>query len=309
MALKFKGAWRLEAPEDGEFLNRLIPQDAVNDFFGLIMKVATQGDLQDTLEHYKGFFCAAAGSTHSWSSSESWAESDLRGYMSRAAQNAPLFIEAFYEACETLRRNDASFFAPDATMINALCSEHRIGYEIRPPDLVLREVEGPLVAVPERPPTLAEQAVELFQESLKRSEQLLSEGRGREAVQELLWLLESVTTAFRGLDTGIDTVGGKYFNQIVRDLRKSNPGRTFDRALEWMGSLHGYLSSPTGGGVRHGLDLSEGIALSLNEARLFSNLIRSYLSFLLVQHERLTTQTPSRSGVAIGEAESVPGAH
>jgi hypothetical protein len=51
--------------------------------------------------------------------------------------------------------------------------------------------------------------------------------------------------------------------------------------------LHGYLSSPTGGGVRHGADLKEGVALEVNEARLCCNLIRSYIAYLIAEHERL----------------------
>jgi hypothetical protein len=45
----------------------------------------------------------------------------------------------------------------------------------------------------------------------------------------------------------------------------------------------------TGGGIRHGADLSAGIAVQPNEARLFCNLIRSYISYLIAQHERLST--------------------
>ena len=45
-----------------------------------------------------------------------------------------------------------------------------------------------------------------------------------------------------------------------------------------MMTLHGYLSSPTGGGIRHGVDLREGLALQLDEAQLYCNLIRSYLT-------------------------------
>ncbi|SPZ48216.1 Uncharacterised protein [Agrobacterium tumefaciens] len=55
-----------------------------------------------------------------------------------------------------------------------------------------------------------------------------------------------------------------------------------------MMTLHGYLSSPTGGGVRHGVDLKEGLALEIDEARLYCNLIRSYLTFLIAEHERLS---------------------
>lgn len=102
-----------------------------------------------------------------------------------------------------------------------------------------------------------------------------------------MWLLETVATAFRGLETETGSVEGKYFNQIVRDLRAAAPGGVLNRMLDWVTGLHGYLSSPTGGSVRHGLDLSSGVEIDDTEARLFCNLIRSYLSFLLVEHQRL----------------------
>ena len=258
----------------------------VSDCIDLITKAATQGDRQETLEHFKGFFCEASGSTHVWSSNVSWSETDLWTYAEEAAKNAPLFIEAFFDACRTFARDDPDLYAPDATRINALLVKHNMGYEIREPRLVSRETLAPLVAVEERPVTLAEEAVDVLQNSLRRSEQLLAESRGREAVQESLWLLESVATAFRGMETETGTVEGKYFNRIVKELRRSNAGTTLDRALEWLTALHGYLSSPTGGGVRHGLDIRSGVSISDNEAKLFCNLVRSYLSFLLVESER-----------------------
>ncbi len=237
------------------------------------------------LEHFKKHFCRACGTVYGSSSNESWAESDLQRHASEASHNAPLFIEALYDACKSCVYPDV--LAPDIDMINTVLSEHGIGFEIRPPHLVLRETEAPLVEVMKTPPTLAEKAIEVIEESLRCSEKLLSNGQGREAVQETLWLLETVSTAFRGMDTGSNTVEGKYFNEIVKELRDSNQGPTFKRVLVWMDNLHGYLSSPTGGGVRHGLDLNAGVAISGNEARLLCNLIRSYIIFLLVEHERL----------------------
>src|SRR2546425_9915037 len=106
-------------------------------------------------------------------------------------------------------------------MINEVLVAHDQGYRIEPPRLVLIEQAGAkakdvVVAVPDRPPTLAEQAVEVFQRSVHRSEELLSQGgHDRGAVQEILWLLETVATAFRGVDTDTGTIEGKYFNQIV----------------------------------------------------------------------------------------------
>src|SRR5690348_6401003 len=102
MVLKFPGAWRFHAPL-GETANTAkIPHEAIQDVFGWIQKVSTQGDLQEFLEHFKGHFCAANGTTHVWSSNASWAESDLRSEMEAAAENPPLFLEALYDACESV---------------------------------------------------------------------------------------------------------------------------------------------------------------------------------------------------------------
>jgi hypothetical protein len=284
--LKFPGAWRFKPPADNDWINQSVPEDAVREFRAMIDKTATQGSRQSILEHFKGYFCGVVGEPHVWSSSESWADTDLSTYMSAAAKNAPLFLEAFHDACESLRKHD-DLFAPDTGMINEVCDQNSIGYIIEPPKLVPRS-SATLVEVPKEPPSLEESAVEIYQQSLKRSEELLRDGHGREAVQEMLWLLESVVNGFKGLETGSDTIQGKYFNQIVKDLRRSHSGTALDRVLEWTTALHGYLSSPTGGGVRHGIDLKAGIALEVEEARLFCNLMRSYLGFLLARHAQLT---------------------
>lgn len=287
MPLKFPGSWRFKPPADGRYRNQSIPDEMVRECIDLIMKVTTQGGRQDVLEHFKGYFCFAAGASHVWSSNADWAESDLWTYAREAAANAPLFIEAFRDASASFVKDDTDLWAPDVELINELLARHGVGYVAKPPRLEPREDAAPVVAVAAAPPTLAETAAETLQASLARSEQLLAEGRGREAVQESLWLLETVTTAFRGVETATGTIEGKYFNQIVRELRDQNPDGSLRRVLDWVSSLHGYLSSPTGGGVRHGIDLKDGVAIDDNEARLFCNLIRSYLSFLLVEHRRL----------------------
>jgi hypothetical protein len=287
--LKFDLSWRFQPPPDGRYKNSAIPPEAIWEFDSLIRKVTTQGDRWDMLEHFKGAFSRAVGQSHFRSSSESWAESDLSSVMSQAAENAPLFLEAFYEACEELRQR--GLFAPDVPMINDVCQKHGIGYDLKPPALLLRDsasaIKSEPVKVIERPPTIAEQALEMLQQSLERSERLLTEGHPREAVQESLWVLESLATAFRGIEIDGEAVRGKYFNDIARDLKRVAKGSTLERVIEWVTGLHGFLSSPTGGGVRHGVDLSEGVLIGPSEARLFCNLIRSYIGYLLAEHERL----------------------
>lgn len=277
--LKFEGAWRFESPGR-------IPYGVISDFFDLIRKITTQGSTQRILEHFKSYFASAAGSTSSWSSSADWAETDLSTHMEEAAANAPLFIEAFYEACEVLRAKGIE--VPSVRVINNTLSEHEAGFQVQPPNLVSLNPDVAPVEAPQVPSSLNEQAREIIQKSLHESERLLSEGRDRQAVQELLWLLETVSTAFQGVDTGSGTVQGKYFNKIVGDLRLHNKGTTLEQILSWTTTLHGFLSSPAGGGIRHGADLSSGIATRPTEARLFCNLIRSYVSFLIAEHARLT---------------------
>jgi hypothetical protein len=283
--LKFNGSWRFEAPEK-------IADEVVSEFSELIAKIATQGDVQPTLEHFKSYFPTAAGTTSSWSTSASWAQSDLSLYMNEAASNAPLFIEAFYDACDSLRAKDLA--VPDVRLINRILAKHKTGYEIQPPNLISRNIESARIEVPAEPLSLEQEVSELIQTSLSQSEKLLSEGLERQAVQEVLWLLETVSTAFQGIDTGSGTVKGNYFNRIVADLRRQSQGTTPDQVLIWITTLHGYLSSPTGGGIRHGMDLKSGVATQPQEARLFCNLIRSYISFLLAEHARLAGTVRSR---------------
>lgn len=282
MPLQFDRAWRFKPPADGHFVNASIPDGAVSDFMELVDKVRTDNSGWAVAEHFKGSF-----GSRSQSSSESWAHSDLRSAMDDAAENAPLFIESFFEGCQSLQRQSEDWFVPDEAFINAVLAKHNVGYEVRPPKLVAREIGGAPITVEKPPASFAEQAREKFEKSLERSNELLLQGHAREAVQEVLWLLETVTTAFRGLETQAGKIEGNYFNKIVGDLRSKNAGTTLNRVLEWITTMHGYLSSPTGGGVRHGIDLNSGVSLDLNQAQLFCNLTRSYIQYLLVEHSAL----------------------
>ncbi len=92
-----------------------------------------------------------------------------------------------------------------------------------------------------------------------------------------------MSTAFDGQEIGTGTVEGKYFNEIVRALRNNNRGSALAEALGWMTKMHGFLSSPGGGGVRHGTQLAADVSPTLNEAHLYCNLTRSYINYLLAE--------------------------
>lgn len=137
--LKFKGSWRYTPPPDGKWINQTIPQSAIGDFYDLVAKIATQGNRQEVLEHFKGAFYNVKGIQHVWSSDVGWAETDFLRSMEDASDNAPLFIEAFYDACVTLSEKNPEIFVPDVEIINAVCAKNNIGYEIHPPNLLLLE--------------------------------------------------------------------------------------------------------------------------------------------------------------------------
>lgn len=271
--LKFDESWRFKSPGS-------IPQGVVSDFHHLIKRIASQGDVWGAIEQFKMRFGG-----NSESSSLDWAWSDLSRLMNSSADNAPVFIEAFWDSCEDLKQ--AGLNVPDVQLINSILAQHEAGYEIRPPDLIATRAYA-AICVPRQAQSLDEQGRTLIEECLAESERLLDADQGRRAVQEILFLLESITTAFRGVGDDTTTIQGKYFGPIISDMKRRKRGRAQENILKWIETLHGYLSSPTGGGVRHGIDLKEGIAIQPHEARLYCNLVRSYLTFLLEEHDQQT---------------------
>lgn len=277
--LKFDKSWRFNSPGP-------VPQGVVRDFNSLIEKIVAQGDVWQAVEQCKSGF---GGSGRS--SSLDWAWTDLSQLMDNLAENAPLFIEAFWKCCINLEQSGLA--VPDLHYINSVLAKHDAGYEIQLPDLIATRAYTP-ITVPCLAPSLDEQARTLIDECLGESERLLNAGQGRRAVQEILFLLESITTAFRGMGEDTVTIQGKYFGPILSEMKKRERGRAQENILTWMTTLHGYLSSPTGGGVRHGTDLKEGIAIQPHEARLYCNLARSYLTFLLEEHDQQSNGASSR---------------
>jgi hypothetical protein len=288
--LAFEKAWRFQSPG-------AIPDEVRWAFAEFINRVAGQsGNQKHVIEHFKRRFSAAAGRDYVNSSSLDWAHGDLRTAMEEAQGNAALFIEAFYDAVTDLARERPELGLPEISHINKVLWENNVPYEVSPPDLISRNPQTP-IPVEASAPSFAQQARTTIFASLEDMDLLLAESRDRPAVQEGLWLLESIVHAFQGLETDGGTVQGAYFNKIVEDLSRHHQGQVLQQALKWATQLHGYLSSPTGGGVRHGRDLRADLAMTPQEARLYCNLIRSYISYLIAEHERLSPKaTPGQDG-------------
>jgi hypothetical protein len=275
--LQYNPDWDYQSPGP-------IPDPVRFGFLEIINRIAGRGPAKDVYEHFKGHFASAAGTSAVSSSSESWAAYDLENYMRDASSNAPLFIDAFVTAWTKLQDWNVRLPPPNIDHLNKLLADTDAGYQIQDSHIVATRAHEP-VAVPERPASLDEHAQELIQKSLAASKRLLSEGNGRQAVQELLWLLETITTAFKGTAKAEGSVSGKYFTTIIKEMRADKRGTHQDRIVEWIERLHGFLSAPAGGGVRHGQDLAQGVAMNFNEASLYCNLIRSYITYLLEEHQ------------------------
>ncbi len=281
--LRFDKNWRFESPGP-------IAPAVAGKFQDLIYRICSQGRQKTVLEYFKANFGMATGVPHYPSSDVGWAHTDLLNIMNSVEKNAPLFIEAFYNACEGLREDYPELAIPTITQINRILSESDAGFQVDPPNLIATTAHT-LVVVPDQAPSLDAQAKGMIEKSLQDAERELRVGHGRQAVQELLWLLETITTAFRNPEILEGSVQDRYFNEIIRRLRREH--RHHDQIFRWMLSLHGYLSSPTGGGIRHGVDVKEGLPITLNDARLFCNLIRSYVTFLIFEHDDFSRQPPS----------------
>ena len=111
-------SWRFKSPGS-------IPEDVVWDFLQLIMTIAKQGPFQDILEGFKSRF--ATGAT-SWSSSASWAETDLQSYMNDAAGNAPRFIASFVDGCGDWAAKEKD--VPEVDVVNEILANHKAGYQV-----------------------------------------------------------------------------------------------------------------------------------------------------------------------------------
>ena len=133
--MKLESGWRYGNPGP-------ISPHAVNAFSELIAKIAAQGQRWRIFEDFKRRFAGVSGRSYATSSSESWAESDLDDYLSSAASNAPLFIEAFYDGCEALK-SDPNLELPDAGVINELLRAQQLGYHISPPNLFAVAIVSP----------------------------------------------------------------------------------------------------------------------------------------------------------------------
>jgi len=286
LSLTFDIAWELMPPQDGTYINSKVPPDAVENFWGILTRAANRtGDPEEVYYMIRAQFSEAMGLPVYRSSSLYFAPGDARAAMDSAAENAPVFISAFYETCEQIKQQLGARTAPSVQVMNRLLEMHGLGYVITPPNLVLREQ---VEVIPVQSTTVLEQAQARFREAIERSRVLLEENNGDEAVAQIWWLLESIMLSFPGCHLNGQEISGTYFNEVARSLKRAaGDAPVMGAVVRWLEALQSYLSGPGEAGIRHGRHLHlEG--LKKHEAELFCNLTRSYISYLLSEYELLT---------------------
>lgn len=127
MTLKYPAEWKFEG------IGIEIPPKAESAFFDLIGKIAAgNSNPQAIFETFKSAF-----GYQSYSSSASWAESDLSRAMSNARENAALFVASLWEGMEDIRRSGIP--VPSVAHLNRILDEHDVPLVIDPPHLRLKE--------------------------------------------------------------------------------------------------------------------------------------------------------------------------
>ncbi|WP_233081189.1 abortive infection family protein [Rheinheimera soli] len=112
-----------------------LSEQSLDDFLSLIRKVSGDMDRQRIIEVFKQHFCKVSGDNYNRSSSLSWAESDMSSQARRAAEDAPNFIAAVYEAFEALQNSGVT--VPTIQHINQILRNNQDNYQIVDYELIV----------------------------------------------------------------------------------------------------------------------------------------------------------------------------
>lgn len=145
MPLRMPAELRFAPADSAEALDG----DAMADLLAMAKKIQSPRGYKSVLETFKSHFGRSTGAGTSRSSSVDWAESDLWQIARDAANDAPGFIAAFFNACEQLEAGGAT--VPDDAHINSVLAKYGCRYQIRDGELVTSVLHVPPPTAPLSP--------------------------------------------------------------------------------------------------------------------------------------------------------------
>lgn len=187
--------------------------DALADLLALARKIRGDFSHKHVLETFKEHFCRASGHSYASSSSTDWAESDLWTAASAAAEHAPTFIAAFFDACEELESRGAA--VPSHAIANAILAQY--GCEFRVHDVKL-VASVPMV----EPPVAPLEPEAAVSKALADAAALVGQSGAASAIDRAHTALHGYLRQLCA-EASIDTNADDTTARLFKNLRKEHP--------------------------------------------------------------------------------------
>lgn len=207
----------------------------VNDFLSLMKRVSVPSGKQQVIEIYKQHLCKVSGDYYAKSSSIDWAESDMNTQAHNAANDAPNFIAAVYDAFEELQQLGA--VVPQEQNINQVLANHQQHFQI-----VSGQLNATGVAV--TPPQVSESISMTVMRALGDAKALIGTVDSSSAIDRAHTALHGYLIKLCS-DDGILLPVGATVSKAFKELRKSHPAllATGNRAAEVTRVLNSFAAS------------------------------------------------------------------
>jgi len=207
----------------------------VNEFLSLMKKVSAPIGKQQVIEIYKQHLCKVSGDYYAKSSSLDWAESDMNTQAHNAANDAPNFIAAVYDAFEELQKFGA--VVPQERNINQVLANHQQHFEIVSG---LLNATGAAVA----PPQVSESISTVVMRALGDAKALIGTVDSSSAIDRAHTALHGYLSKLC-IDESILLPADATVSKAFKELRKSHPAllATGNRASEITRVLNSFAAS------------------------------------------------------------------
>jgi len=223
---------------------------------------------------------------YSHSTSVEWAANDFRQRAYSARESARSFLADILEGFRQIERY--GFPTRSEADVNTVLREVRSRWRVANG---LAQVNTTASGVDTRNQGLAisEGCRREIDASVDKAEILLANGDGRDAVREMVDLMETVTSAFQGREFGGRKFKGKNLSHVAKSLASLGDDEFIRHAMHEMERFYGLMSSRERG-VRHGKlweVLESGADIDILAAQLYCDMARAYMNFILATYDKI----------------------